>query len=135
MPFHISNALSTKYSSLQYQKIHEYEYKNFLKTLEKNNSNTTNNIYEDKLYRRNPQSCYNNYYLFQRQSNLQYRQDQRKLVYERIQKENVQFSQKLINAKSFLNRNEQKTSFDKHCKLKQQLQRYPDSKKKFSIAM
>ncbi|UJR25260.1 hypothetical protein I4U23_006612 [Adineta vaga] len=56
---------------------------------------------------------------------LQSRQDRRKLEYERIQKENYKFSEKLINAKAFLNRHEQKLFFDKHCELKQRLQRIP----------
>ncbi|CAF2723348.1 unnamed protein product [Rotaria sp. Silwood2] len=127
MPFHICSSLATKYSSLEYQKIHEHEYQKFLKTLQINKTNLMN-ISKEKLYKKNHSLCYyNNNYLFQRQINLQYRQDKRKILYEHIQKENLKFSQKLINAKAFLNRYEQKSFFDKHCKIKQQLQRYPDS--------
>ncbi|CAF0731175.1 unnamed protein product [Rotaria sp. Silwood1] len=126
MPFRICNSLTTTYSSLEYQKIHEYEYKKFLKTLQMNKTNPMNML-KEKLSKKNHQLYYNNNYLFERQSNLQYRQDKRKILYEHIQKENLKFSQKLINAKAFLNRYEQKLFFDKHCKLKQQLQRYPDS--------
>lgn len=68
---------------------------------------------------------YNREYLFQRQWNLQSREDRRKVEYERIQKENLKFSQKLINAKAFLDRREQEIFFQKHCELKQRIQRYP----------
>jgi hypothetical protein len=71
--------------------------------------------------------CYNKNYLFQRQMSSQYRQDKRRFEYERIQQENLKFSQRLINAKAFFNRYEHQLFFDKHCKLKQRLQRYPDS--------
>jgi hypothetical protein len=113
MPFHLSNSISTKYSSIENQKIHEYEYKKFLKTLQINS-------FEQKFFK------HINNYLFQRQINLQYRQDKRKNEYERIEKENFKFSQRLINAKAFLNRYEQEEFFNKHCKLKQRLQHYPD---------
>ncbi|CAF1001844.1 unnamed protein product [Rotaria sordida] len=129
MPFHICPSFTTKYSLLEYQKIHEYEYKKFLKTLQINKINSIN-ISKEKLFKKNYQLYYNNNnnnYLFQRQINLQYRQNKRKILYEHIQKENLKFSQKLINAKTCLNRYEQKLFFDKHCKLKQQLQRYPVS--------
>ncbi len=118
MPFHLCNSFSTKYSSIENQKIHEYEYKKYLKTLQINSS-------EQKIFKNN-QIYFNNNYLFQRQINLQYRQDKRKRDYERIQKENLKFSQRLINAKAFLNRYEQQVFFDKHCQIKQRLQHYPD---------
>lgn len=125
MPFYLNCALllSQNYSSLEYQKLHEYEYKKFLKTLKECRTNSMNRS-EQKSVERNHSLFYNKNYLSQRQINLQYREDQRKLVYDRIQKENLKFSQKLINAKSFLNRNEQKRFFDKHSQLKQQFQRY-----------
>jgi len=123
MPFHLCNSLSTKYSSIENQKIHEYEYKKYLKTLQINKNSI--NSSEQKISK-NRQIYFNNNYLFQRQINLQYRQDKRKREYERIQKENLKFSQKLINAKAFLNRYEQQVFFDKHCQLKQRLQHYPD---------
>jgi hypothetical protein len=123
MPFHLCNSLSTKYSSIENQKIHEYEYKKYLKTLQINKNSI--NSSEQKIAK-NQQIYFNNNYLFQRQINLQYRQDKRKREYERIQKENLKFSQKLINAKAFLNRYEQQVFFDKHCQLKQRLQHYPD---------
>jgi L-rhamnose mutarotase len=109
MPFRLYNS-----STIEYQKLHEYEYKKFLKTLQTNNNNNSINTSEEKLFKN-------------RQINLQYRQNKRKLEYERIQKENLKFSQKLINAKTSFNRSEQQLSFDKHCQLKQRLQRYPDS--------
>lgn len=119
MPFHPSNSLSIKYSSIENQKIHEYEYKKFLKTLE-------NSIKSSKeKFLKNQQTNFNNNYLLQRQTNLQYRQNKRKHDYERIQKENLKFTRKLINAKAFLNRYEQERFFNKHCKLKQRLQHYP----------
>jgi hypothetical protein len=123
MPFHLSNSSPTKYSSIEYQKLHEYEYKKFLKTLQINNHSI--NLTEQNLLK-HQQRYSNNNYLFQRQINLQYRQDKRKHEYERIQKENFKFSQRLINAKPFLNRYEQQIFFDKHCQLKQRLQHYPD---------
>jgi hypothetical protein len=113
MPFHLINSSPTKYSSIESQKRHEYEYKKFLKSLNHNSS-------EQIKYR--PIDLNNNY-LIQRQINLQY---QRKHEYERIQNENFKFSQRLMNAKAFLNRHEQQIFFDKHCKLKQRLQHYPD---------
>ncbi len=124
MPFHLSNSLSTKYSSIKNQKLHEYEYKKFLKTLQINNQNSRN-LSEEKFFK-HQKIYFNNNYLFQRQINLQYRQNQRKYEYESIQKENFKFSQRLMNAKTFFNHYEQKIFFDKHCKLKQRLQHYPD---------
>jgi hypothetical protein len=118
MPFHLISSLPSKYSSIESQKHHEYEYKKFLKTLPRTNS-------ESKLFKHR-EIYFNNNYLTQRQINLQYRQDKRKHEYERIQKENWRFSQRLINAKASLNRNEQQTFFEKHWKLKQRLQHYPD---------
>ena len=113
MSFHLINSSSIKYSSIESQKIHEYEYKKFLQTLPRNNSNT----FEQKLF--------NNNYFNQRQINQQYRQNKRKHEYERIEKENFKFSQRLMNAKACLNRYEQQTFFDKHCQIKQRLQHYP----------
>ncbi|CAF1343572.1 unnamed protein product [Adineta steineri] len=77
------------------------------------------------VYEKNHEKSMNNNYIFQRQLNLQSRENKRKIEYERIQKENVKFSQKLINAKPFHNRYEQQIFFDKHCQIKQRLQRYP----------
>jgi hypothetical protein len=113
MPFHLYNCPTIKYSSIEYQRLHEREYKKFLKTLQTNNNNNSINVSEEKVFKN-------------RQINVQYRQNKRKIEYERIQKENLKFSQKLINAKTFFNRYEQQLSFDKHCQLKQRLQRYPD---------
>jgi len=110
-----------KYSSFEHQKHHEYEYKQFLQTLQINKNNSS----KQQLLN-NRQKCYNKNYLFQRQINLQSRQDKRKVEYERIEKENFKFSQRLINAKAFLNQYEQKRFFEKHCQLKQRLQRYPN---------
>ncbi|CAF3920681.1 unnamed protein product [Adineta steineri] len=74
------------------------------------------------VYEKNHEKSMNNNYIFQRQLNLQSRENKRKIEYERIQKENVKFSQKLINAKPFHNRYEQQIFFDKHCQIKQRLQ-------------
>jgi hypothetical protein len=114
MPFHLINSSSSKYSSIEFQKFHEYEYKKFLKTLPEQNLLKHRKI------------DLNNNYLNQRQIHLQYRQNKRKYEYERIQKENLRFSQRLMNAKAFLNRDEQEKFFEKHWKLKQRLQHYPD---------
>ncbi|CAF0816540.1 unnamed protein product [Adineta steineri] len=78
------------------------------------------------VYAKNYEKSMNNNYIFQRQLNLQSRENKRKIEYERIQKENVKFSQKLINAKPFHNRYEQQIFFDKHCQIKQHLKRYPN---------
>ena len=101
MPFHPANILSTKYSSIESQKLHEDKYKNFLKTLPINRNST---LTEQKLLGQHRQIYFNQNYLSQRQFDLQSRQDKRKREYERIQKENLKFSQRLINAKAFLNR-------------------------------
>lgn len=60
----------------------------------------------------------------QRQVFLQSYEDRRRLECERIEKENVRFSRRLINAKASLTRDEQRTFFEKHCKLKQRLRRH-----------
>lgn len=136
MPFCFSHSSSSsKYSSIEQQKLRENEYKKFLNTLPIIHQYSS----ERKLAKPRQMNANRNYFL-QRQNQLQYRQEKRKHEYERIEKENIRFSQRLINAKSSFNRSEQEVFFDKHCKLKQRLQHYPDAsgneakKSDFSIA-
>ena len=123
MPFYSPISLSTKYSSIHDQKIHENKYKQFLQTLS-NNRNTNKNLIDEKTMCSRKQIYSNENYFIQRQINQQSRQDKRKREYERIQKENLRFTQKLINAKAYLNRSQQQIFFDKHCQLRQRLQYY-----------
>ena len=122
MPFCFSHSSSSKYSSIEQQKRRENEYKKFLNTLPVIHQYSP----ERKLDKPQQMNANRNYFL-QRRSQFQYRQEKRKHEYERIEKENIRFSQRLINAKSSFNRSEQDAFFDRHCKLKQRLQHYPDA--------
>ena len=124
MPFYLfhSSPPSSKYSFIEQQQIHENEYKKFLNTLPSIHQQSSNrNFAKARQISREKSSC------LQRQNQLKYRQDKRKHEYERIERENLRFSQRLINAKSFFDRSEQEAFFERHCKLKQRLQHYSHS--------
>ena len=69
-------------------------------------------------------------YMIQLQRYLHYRQEKRRLEHERIQKENLRFSQKLINARSSVSRVEHQVFYQKHCQLRRHLQQFPTKLKK-----
>ena len=119
---HLSNA---KHSSLDHRRHHEREYRTFLRALPSARQHRAT-VPEQRSWRHRPLICHNDDYLFQRQMCVQYRENRRRLEYERIQKENLRFSQKLIEAKPSLDRADHELFFLKHCKLKQRLQRHSE---------
>ena len=119
---HLSNV---QHSSLDHCRHDECENKAFLTTLPCAGQYRAT-IAEQRSLRHRPMICYNETYLVQRQMCEQHLKNRRRVEYERIQKENLRFSQKLIAAKPSLDRSDHELFFLKHRALKQRLQRFSE---------
>ncbi|CAF1352898.1 unnamed protein product [Didymodactylos carnosus] len=139
MPFGILNPLDYKKHSLEFQQLHEREYHKFIQrlNLQRNNFNCRECSREKKStwnlsiverqrsHHNHLVDCYNIDYYKLRHLQLQNRNDQRRFEYERIQKANFEFGQRLIQVKGHFSRKEHDDHWQRHCDMKKRLQKYP----------